>query len=395
MKKGSRFLRGLKKLLCCCGYKAQQQDEETDEYVVVEPPRQDDGEKDDVREESDSLADSTSERAQSLAVTCGHSPECESAQSLSEECVVLEDLEREAKQVAVIDEALIEKIYALIDEKPVKPSATEAPECVEEQGKADRQTERCAPKRRRRRKKKVHHEEEDDGVEWQVVCKKQRRKKSDAVITPAITARKPEPQSVSRKPKKSRRSNKCRQDERDKVRLSWQESTVKVAVPVAPNRRRHVIGMRGDTIHQLQLQYLAVRVSVPLPQDLVSQEVIIEGPKTQADAVALQITRRLQAIEEKLREADQRRQERKIVTLKVKVQPDMRRHVVGPRGETLRRLAQEHPAVRVMVPSPSDTQTTNVSIIGPRLKAALVADCIRMVVQAAGQRQRQANKRKQ
>ncbi|MPC53512.1 hypothetical protein E2C01_047406 [Portunus trituberculatus] len=356
MKKGSRFLRVLKKLLCCCWCKAQQQDEETDEYGVVEPPRQNEEEKaDDVREESDCLADSTSETAQSLIVTCGHSLECESVQSLSEECMVLEDPVPEAEQVAFIDESLIEKIYSLIDE-PLEPPATEAPECVEQQGKADRQTERCGARRRRRRKKrkKGQNKEQDDGGEWQLVCKKRRGKKNETVETPAaITSRKPEPQSVSRQPKEPRRGNKChRQEKRDRVRLSWQESTVKVAVPVPPNRRRHVIGTRGDTIRQLQQQYPAVRVSVPLPQDLMSREVIVEEPKTQADAVVQQITHRLQAIGEKLREAEQRRQESKRVVIKVEVPPNMRRHVVGPRGEALRRLAQEHPAVRVTVPTP-------------------------------------------
>ncbi|MPC71117.1 hypothetical protein E2C01_065386 [Portunus trituberculatus] len=400
MKKGSRFLKGLKKLLCCCWCKAQQQDEEANEYVVAEHPSQDEGKKDDVCEESGSLADSTSEKAQSLPVTCGQSPECESAQSLSEESEALEDPVREAEQTTVIDEELIAKIYALIDEEALKSSATEAPERVEEQGKANRQTESSAAKRRRRRKKKkAHHKEEDDGGEWQVVGKKRKCKKSEAVVTPAaITPAKPEPQSVSRKAKEPRRGNKYRrQKEHDKVRLSWQESIVKVAVTVPPNRRRHVIGTRGDTIRELQQQYPSVRVSVPLPQDLTSREVIIEGPKTQANAVALQITRRLQAIEKKLREAEQRRQERKIVVTKVEVPPDMRRHVVGPRGEMLRRLAQEHPAVRVTVPPPSDTHTASVRIMGPRHEAALVADCISASVHAAGQRQRQrqTNKRKQ
>ncbi|MPC66777.1 hypothetical protein E2C01_060930 [Portunus trituberculatus] len=328
MKKGSRFLRGVKKLLCCCWCKAQQQDEEVDEYVVVEPPRQDEGEKDGV---SDSLADSTSETAPSLPVMCGHSPESESAQRLSGECEALEDPEREAEQTAYIDEALIAKIYALIDEESAKPSPAEAPGCVEQQGNADKQTEsRAAKRRRRRRKKKVRHDEEDGGGE-----------KSEAVVTPAaITPPKSEPQSVSRKPKEPRRGNNCRrEEERNRVRLSWQESTVKLAVPVPPNRRRHVIGTRGHTIRQLQQQYPAVRVSVPRPQDLKSREVTIVGPKTQAYAVALQITRRLQAVEEKLLGAEQRRQERKVVSLKVEVAPPMRRHVVSPGGETLRKLA--------------------------------------------------------
>ena len=403
MKKDYRCLKGLKKLLCCCWCKTQQEDEENDEYVVVDPPLQDEREKgdDDVREESDSLADSTSETAQSLPVTCGHSPESESVQSLSEECEALEDPVCEGELVAYIDEDLIVKIYALIDEKPLKTQTTE---CVEEgQGKADGQTERSAAKRRRRRrKKKVRREEEDDGGEWRVVGKKQKPKKSEAVVTPAATPPlKPEPQSVSGKAKEPRRGNKChhRQEERDRVRLSWQESTVKVVVLVPPNRRRHVIGTRGETIRQLQQQYPAVRVSVPRPQDLTSREVIVKGPKTQADAVALQITRHLQAVEERLRQAEQRRQERRRVVVKVEVPPAMRCHVVGPRGQTLRRLAQEHPAVRVTVPPPSDTRTATVTISGPRHEAAKVADCIRASVHAAlhPQRhyQRQYNERNQ
>ncbi|MPC25433.1 Vigilin [Portunus trituberculatus] len=342
MKKGSRFLRGLKKLLCCCWCKAQQQDEEAHEYVVVEPPRQDEGEKPD-----DHFGDGP-------VTGCDVRPQCESAQSLSEEFVVLEDPVPEAEQVVFIDESLIGK--------PLEPAATEAPECIEQQGKSDRQTEHCGARRRRRRKKrkKVQRKEEDDGGEWHLVCKKPRRKKNETVGTPAaITPCKPEPHSVSRQPKEPRRGNKChrQEEERDRVRLSWQDSTVKVVVPVPPNRRRHVIGTRGDTIRQLQQQYPAVRVSVPLPQDLTSREVTVEGPKTQADAVAQQIIRRLQAIEEKLREAEQRRQENKKVVIKVEVPSDMRRHVVGPRGEVLRRLSQEHLTVMVKVPPRSDNRT--------------------------------------
>ncbi|MPC70429.1 hypothetical protein E2C01_064678 [Portunus trituberculatus] len=87
-------------------------------------------------------------------------------------------------------------------------------------------------------------------------------------------------------------------------------------------------------------------------------------------------------MEEKLREAEQ-------------LLSYMRHQVVGPRGETLRRLAQEYPAVRMTVPPHSDTRTASVSIRGPRLEAAVVADCVSARVQAAGQRQhrRQSNKR--
>ena len=55
------------------------------------------------------------------------SPECNSAPSLSEECIALVDRVREAEQGPLIDESLI----ALMDEEPLKPSAIEAPECVE------------------------------------------------------------------------------------------------------------------------------------------------------------------------------------------------------------------------------------------------------------------------
>ena len=172
---------------------------------------------------------------------------------------------------------------------------------------------------------------------------------------------------------------------------------MEVAVPVPPDRRRYVIGTWGETIRQLQHQYPAVRVSVPPPQDFTSREVIVKGPKTQADAVAHQITLRLQAAEEKLRQAEQRRQARKTVVLKVEVAPHMRGHVVGYRGEALRRLVEEYPTVTVMVPRPSNTQTTSVSVRGPRGEADAVVERIKACVQAAEQRlrQQQHNKRKQ
>ena len=408
MKKVKRFFRGLKKLLCCCWCKTRQQDEEAEQYVAADSPRLAQGEELGVCEESGSLADSSSETAPSLQVMCGQSPERESAQSLPEE----EEPVSEASQTsedsgAYIDEALIQSIYALIEE-PVKAPEAEAPVVCGKampspsgvEGEAEGQTERRAARRRRRTKKKVQHEKEGNDGEWQLVCGKKKKKKESVTKespTPAaVTPAQPEPQRVCRKPKEPRRDCQRPQQDRDRVRQSWQESTVKVTVPVPPNRRRHVIGTRGDTIHQLQQQYPAVRVSVPPPQDLASREVMIEGPKTQANAVAQQITLRLQAIEVKMREAEQLRQSRKRVVVKVQVPLDMRRHVVGPGGETLRRLAQEHPDVTVTVPRPSDTQTSTVSIRGPRGEADVVAECIKARVQAAAaQRQRQPNKSKQ
>lgn len=92
-----------------------------------------------------------------------------------------------------------------------------------------------------------------------------------------------------------------------KVRQSWKEDNVKLLLPVPPNRRRHVVGTRGEIIRQLRQQYPAVSVLVPLPNDFTSREVILKGPKTQVAAVERKITARLQDIEAQLREAELRR----------------------------------------------------------------------------------------
>ncbi|MPC10180.1 Vigilin [Portunus trituberculatus] len=205
----------------------------------------------------------------------------------------------------------------------------------------------------------------------------------------------PQPPKPHRTPRNCKDSGR-REEGRDRVRDSWRESTVRVAVPVPPKKRRHVIGTRGDAIRQLQQQYPAVRVSVPRPQDITSGQITIVGPKAQADAATLHITRRLQALEEEnLHRAEARCQERQRVVVKVEVPPTMRRHVVGGGGEALRRLAQAHPAVRVTVPPPSDTRTASVTISGPRQEAALAADRIKASVQAAIQRQCQSQFRRQ
>lgn len=70
----------------------------------------------------------------------------------------------------------------------------------------------------------------------------------------------------------------------------------------------------------------------------------------------------------------------------MEVAPNMRRHVVGPQGETLRKLTQEYPSVRVMVPPPSDTQSRNVTIRGTRDEVSAVEGCIRAHLQAVEQR---------
>ena len=85
----------------------------------------------------------------------------------------------------------------------------------------------------------------------------------------------------------------------------------------------------------------------------------------------------VEAIEAQLREAEQRLQAKKVQIVLLEVAPNMRRHVVGPQGETLRKLAQEHPSVKVTVPPPSDTQSPSISIRGPRDETAAVEGFIK------------------
>ena len=121
---------------------------------------------------------------------------------------------------------------------------------------------------------------------------------------------------------------------------------MEVVLQVLPNMRRHVIGPRGQTLQRLRQEYLSVRVSVPPPQDTVSGKVVLEGLKSEVPAAAKDITCHLQNIEKELREAAERRQAQ-VCEVHLEVAPSMRCHVVGPRGEALTKLAQEHPSVRV------------------------------------------------
>ncbi|MPC34759.1 hypothetical protein E2C01_028159 [Portunus trituberculatus] len=190
----------------------KEQDEEADECVIVESQHQDERKMMCVRRVTEWLTAAGRRLSHYLAVTCGLFLACESAQSLSEECVALRDPVCKTEKIAFIDEPMIEYVYALI-EGPLKPSATEGPSC--RRAKQGREADRA------------------------LCCKTS--------------------------------------DERDNVCLLWQESMVKVVVPVPPHRRGHVISSRGDMIRQLQQQYPAVSVSVSLPQDLASGKVIIEG----------------------------------------------------------------------------------------------------------------------
>ena len=147
-------------------------------------------------------------------------------------------------------------------------------------------------------------------------------------------------------------SNKCQ----FMVAQSWLEDTVEVVLQVPPNMRRHVIGPRGQTLQRLRQEYPSVRVSVSPPQDTVSGKVVLKGLKSEVSAAAKDITCHLQNIE---------RRQAQVCEVLLEVAPSMRCHVVGPRGEALTKLAQEHPSFRVTVPFPTDTKTGTITIRGP------------------------------
>ncbi|XP_050701421.1 titin-like isoform X34 [Eriocheir sinensis] len=170
------------------------------------------------------------------------------------------------------------------------------------------------------------------------------------------------------------------------VRQSWQEDVVTVRLPVPPARRRHVIGPRGDTVRQLRRDYPGVHVAVPLPKD-ADAHVTFRGPKSQAVAASREVAARLQEIEAQLREAARLRQQA-VATAVLDVAPNRRRLVVGPGGEELLKLQQQHPGVRVSVPPAIDTESRSVTITGPPAEVRAVQAKIKNRL-AAIERQRQ------
>ncbi|XP_050701382.1 enolase-phosphatase E1-like isoform X15 [Eriocheir sinensis] len=170
------------------------------------------------------------------------------------------------------------------------------------------------------------------------------------------------------------------------VRQSWQEDVVTVRLPVPPARRRHVIGPRGDTVRQLRRDYPGVHVAVPLPKD-ADAHVTFRGPKSQAVAASREVAARLQEIEAQIREAARLRQQA-VATAVLDVAPNRRRLVVGPGGEELLKLQQQHPGVRVSVPPAIDTESRSVTITGPPAEVRAVQAKIKNRL-AAIERQRQ------
>ena len=59
------------------------------------------------------------------------------------------------------------------------------------------------------------------------------------------------------------------------------------------------------------------------------------------------------------------------VKVALHVPPKRRQHVIGPRGETIRRLQHAYPSVRLTVPPPQDTQCQEVTLDG--LKSQVTA----------------------
>ena len=71
------------------------------------------------------------------------------------------------------------------------------------------------------------------------------------------------------------------------------------------------------------------------------------------------------------------------VAVVMQVAPHMRCHVIGQRGETILKLRQDYPGVKVTVPPPRDTQTPTITIRGPPAQVTAVQGCITACLNAA------------
>uniref|UniRef100_A0A0P4VRJ4 K Homology domain-containing protein n=1 Tax=Scylla olivacea TaxID=85551 RepID=A0A0P4VRJ4_SCYOL len=69
------------------------------------------------------------------------------------------------------------------------------------------------------------------------------------------------------------------------------------------------------------------------------------------------------------------------VEVSLPVAPHLRRHVIGPRGATVRKVEQEWPGVRVAVPSQQDARTGTVTVRGPRRQVEGAAARLKAVLQ--------------
>ena len=119
----------------------------------------------------------------------------------------------------------------------------------------------------------------------------------------------------------------------------------------------------------------------------------LEGPKSQVTAAAKDITGRLEVIDTQLREAAKRRHGNS-VRVSVDVASNIPRHVVGPWGEEVTRLAQQHPGVKVLVPSSSDKTSTTVTIRSPSDEVTAVQGYITARLHVVKQRRQLMKARK-
>lgn len=79
----------------------------------------------------------------------------------------------------------------------------------------------------------------------------------------------------------------------------------------------------------------------------------------------------------------------------LQVAPNMRRHVIGPRGETIARLRREYPSVRVKVPSPDDPLSKEVVLKGLKSQVSAAAKDITSHLQDIEAKLREAAQRRQ
>ena len=78
------------------------------------------------------------------------------------------------------------------------------------------------------------------------------------------------------------------------------------------------------------------------------------------------------------------------VEVVLQVLPNMRRHVIGARGQTLQRLRQEYPSVRVSVPPPQDTVSREVVLKGFKSEVCAAAKDLTCHLQDVEKERRQA-----
>ena len=83
------------------------------------------------------------------------------------------------------------------------------------------------------------------------------------------------------------------------------------------------------------------------------------------------------------------------VKVALRVPPKRRQHIIGPRGETIRRLCHQYPSLHVTVPSPQDTQCQEVTLDGLKSQVTAAARDITEHLEAIETRFRKEAARRQ